>query len=109
MKIKNPLIIITNYLFEINALIFPATQGLNCTGIFENPESSWHDVRQVHGYDSICDAPVIATAVQYANEDQYDTVMKQILNITQGSETMIKQVNFFFLRSKHSKQLCIFL
>lgn len=39
-------------------------------------------MQDVHDYDSMCEIPILATAEQYANEDQYQTVMEELFNIT---------------------------
>jgi len=80
------------YMMEINSLIFPAQKLYNCSEILSEDDSSWLDVQGVHGYDSICDIPVIQTAEQYANEDEFETVMADIRNITNNTETLIREI-----------------
>jgi len=78
-------------MMRINELIFPAQSSHNCTAILDS-DSSWSDVQRVHGYNSICDIPILATAEQYANEDQYALVLDEIRNITGPVEKRISEV-----------------
>lgn len=78
-------------MMRINELIFPAQSSHNCSAILDS-DSSWSDVRKVHGYDSICDIPILATAEQYANEAQYSMVLDEIREITGPEERQIREV-----------------